>query len=75
MRATVPTSRFRLLPVSDPRHAWRNTSGREACVLVIFSPPIDYGYFDELDRLTRSASEGRPDPASLAAHAEKYGMT
>ena len=75
VRAAVPTSRFRLLPVSDPRHAWRNTSGREARVLVIFSPPVDYGYFEELDRLTRSASEGRPDLASLAAFAEQYGLT
>ncbi len=65
---------FALARVGE-RHAWRNTSGREARVLVIFSPPVNYGYFEELDRLTRSASEGRPDPASLAALAEKYGMT
>ena len=57
------------------RHAWRNTSGREARVLVIVSPPVDYGYFEELDALTRSASDGRPDSASLAALADKYGMT
>ena len=64
---------FALARVGE-RHTWRNTSGREARVLVIFSPPVDYGYFEELDRLTRSASEGRPDPASFAALAEKYGM-
>ena len=65
---------FALARVGE-RHAWRNTSGREARVLVIFSPPVDYGYFEELDRLTRSASEGRPDLASLAALAEQYGLT
>ena len=65
---------FVLAPAGTP-HAWRNAGGRDARVLVLFAPGVDYGYFEELDRLTRSASGGRPDPRELLALAEKYGMT
>ena len=56
-------------------HAWRNEGNQEARVLVIFSPSVQSGYFEEIDRLTRSAPDGRPVPRELTAIAQRYGMT
>lgn len=53
-------------------HAWRNASDRDAHVLVLFSPPVAYGYFEELDRLTRA--EDGPDPEAIVALVAKYGL-
>lgn len=56
----------------DVTHAWRNTSDRDARVLVLFSPPVAYGYFEELDRLTKA--DGGPDPEAILALAAKHGL-
>lgn len=61
-----------VLARNNVRHAWHNTSDRDARVLVLFSPPVAYGYFEELDRLTTSG--GRIDPVAIAALAVKYGL-
>lgn len=54
-------------------HAWRNDGDRDAHVLVLFSPPVALGYFEELDRLTKSG-EARSNPAVLTALAARYGL-
>lgn len=54
-------------------HAWRNPGENDARILVIFSPPVAYEYFEELDRLT-AANGGRADPAAITALAQRYGL-
>lgn len=54
-------------------HAWRNNNDRDAHVLVFFSPPVAFGYFEDLDRLTKSG-EARSNPAAIAALAARYGL-
>jgi len=56
-------------------HAWRNAGNQEARVLVLFTPSVQFGYFEEIDRITRSAQDGRPDPGELMTVTQKYGMT
>lgn len=70
-KLTGAAGTFVLAPPSVT-HAWSNGSDRDARVLVLFSPPIAYGYFDELDRLT--TAEGSLDAAAIAALAAKYGL-
>lgn len=53
-------------------HAWRNTSDGDAHVLILFSPPVAYGYFEEPDSMT--SAEGGPDPEASLSLAAKYGL-
>lgn len=62
---------FVLVP-PNVTHAWRNTSDRDTHVLVLFTPPVAYEYFEELDRITTSVD--RVDPSAVAALAEQYGL-
>lgn len=70
-RLTGTAGTFVLAP-PNVTYAWRNDSDRDAHVLVLFSPPVAFGYFEELDRLTM-AKDGL-DGAAVAALASKYGL-
>lgn len=56
------------------QHAWRNTSSADARVLVLFSPGVALGYFEEIDRLTKARADKGPDPSAFAAAAEEFGL-
>ncbi len=64
---------FVMAPRGVP-HAWRNATNETAKALVTFAPSAQYGYFEEIDQLTRSAPTGMPDPQALGEIAEKYGL-
>ena len=53
-------------------HAWENTGGREARVLIIFAPSTVRAYFEDLDAAVRAAPGGRPDQGTLAGLMKKH---
>jgi quercetin dioxygenase-like cupin family protein len=68
---TAAAGMFTLVP-RGVEHAWRNASDADARVLVLFSPPADPRYFEELDALVAS---GAVDPDAVRALSERYGWT
>lgn len=55
------------------RHAWRNVSESDACVLVIFSPSGERAYFEKLDEITRAAGDGDVDMQQVIDLSKRYG--
>ena len=69
----APAGAFILIPRGTV-HTHANLDDEPARYLAFFSPPGMEGFFAELDALVAATAPGRPDPADLAALAQRYHM-